>query len=142
MGRLRKWRTYAIDAYTPLAHTSLVAKGGEPGITVVETKAFRAQVRSRMTAEEVHELIGRLALDPKGGVLIQGTGGVRKMRVATRGRGKSGGVRVIYYFHNPRFPLFLLAVFAKNEKDNLTRAERNDIRKLVGVLVKSYGGKS
>jgi len=57
-----------------------------------------------------------LARDPECGEIIQGTGGVRKVRVALPGRGKSGGARVIYYFHSERLPVFALTVFAKNEK--------------------------
>jgi hypothetical protein len=57
---------------------------------------------------------------------------------AAKGKGKSGGVRVIYYFHSEAFPLFLLTVYAKNQKANLTKAERNDLKTLVPLLVKSY----
>ncbi|WP_307190498.1 type II toxin-antitoxin system RelE/ParE family toxin [Bathymodiolus platifrons methanotrophic gill symbiont] len=52
---------------------------------------------------------------------MQATGGIRKFRWATGNKGKSGGVRVIYYFHNKSIPLFLLTVFGKNEKDNLSK---------------------
>ena len=66
------------------------------------------------------------------------TGGVRKLRWSARGKGKRGGVRVIYYFHSEAFPLFLLTVYAKSQKANLTKAERNDLKKLVPLLVKTY----
>jgi hypothetical protein len=66
------------------------------------------------------------------------SGGVRKLRWAAQGNGKSGGVRVIYYFHNEAFPVFLLTVYAKNQKANLTKAERNDLKALVSMLVKNY----
>lgn len=75
-----------------------------------------------------------LAADPLCGDLIQGTGGVRKIRFAIQGRGKSGGVRVVYYYYNETRPLFLLTVFSKNEKDNLTMVERNSLAKLVKAL--------
>lgn len=75
-----------------------------------------------------------LAADPLCGDLIQGTGGVRKIRFAIQGRGKSGGVRVVYYYYNETRPLFLLTVFSKNEKGNLTMAERNSLAKLVKAL--------
>ena len=58
---------------------------------------------------------------------MQGTGGIRKLRWSAQGRGKSGGVRVIYYFHNETMPLFLLTVFGKGEKANLTKGVRNDL---------------
>lgn len=66
-------------------------------------------------------------------------GGVRKLRWGVEGRGKRGGVRVIYYFHNETIPVFLLNVFAKNERANLTKAERNLLKKLSAELAK-YGG--
>ena len=70
---------------------------------------------------------------------MQGTGGIRKFRWASGNRGKSGGVRVIYYFHNESMPLFLLTLFGKNEKANLSKAERNELTKLANIL-KNYGG--
>jgi hypothetical protein len=69
-----------------------------------------------------------------GGEIIQGTGGVRKVRVALPGRGKSGGARVIYYFHSERLPVFALTLFAKNEKADLTAAERNAMAKVVRTI--------
>jgi hypothetical protein len=66
------------------------------------------------------------------------TGGIRKLRWGTQGRGKRGGVRVIYYYHSEALPLFLLNVFAKNEKANLSKAERNELRLLVPRLVAGY----
>lgn len=70
-------------------------------------------------------------------MLIAGTGGVRKLRWAREGMGKSGGVRVIYYFHSERLPLYLLTVFGKNEKANLTKAEANALSKLVKLLIQA-----
>lgn len=72
---------------------------------------------------------------------MQGTGGIRKLRWAAQGKGKSGGVRVIYYYHNETIPLFLLTVFGKGEKANLSKAERNDLAKFTMTLVKHYGEK-
>jgi hypothetical protein len=60
---------------------------------------------------------------------------------ARQGSGKSGGVRVIYYFYNETMPLFLLNMFGKNEKANLSKAERNKMAKLVSILVKTYGAR-
>jgi hypothetical protein len=70
---------------------------------------------------------------------MQGTGGVRKLRWSAHGKGKSGGVRVIYYFHNEMIPLFLLSLFGKGEKANLTKGERNELAKLTSILIKNYG---
>jgi hypothetical protein len=85
------------------------------------------------------EVVEYLAENPKAGDLMQGTGGVRKLRWARGGRGKSGGVRVIYYFHGDAMPLYLLTVFGKNEKDNLSKAERNELAKLVAILKSTAG---
>jgi hypothetical protein len=70
---------------------------------------------------------------------MQGTGGIRKLRWSAKGKGKSGGVRVIYYFHNGTMPLFLLTLFGKGEKANLSKAERNELAKLTSLLRKIYG---
>jgi hypothetical protein len=108
-------------------------------ITVVETKAFTASTKGRMKQREVEALINVLAAEPECGDLIQGTGGLRKVRFGVGGKGKRGSVRVVYYFYNDTMPVFLLTVFAKNEKDNLSRAERNALAKGVRTLRESYG---
>lgn len=79
-----------------------------------------------------------LAARPKAGDLIEGTGGVRKLRWARDGGGKSGGVRVIYYFHSESMPLYLLTMFAKNERANLSKSERNELAGLVDLLVQVW----
>ena len=79
-------------------------------------------------------MIDHLAAQPRAGDLIQGTGGIRKLRWARGGRGRSGGVRIIYYFHGDRIPLYLLTVFGKGEKADLSKGERNELAKLVGAL--------
>jgi len=94
-----------------------------------------------MTATEVRDVIAIVAANPELGDLIQGTGGIRKLRFAVGGRGKSGGVRVVYYYHNDSMPVFLLTVFAKNEKANLTRAERNALAKVARSLRDGYGAR-
>ena len=70
---------------------------------------------------------------------MKSTGGIRKLRWAIGNKGKSGGVRVIYYYHNANMPLFLLSLFGKSEKGNLDKAERNDLARLTKILVKNYG---
>ncbi|WP_286018925.1 type II toxin-antitoxin system RelE/ParE family toxin [Candidatus Venteria ishoeyi] len=59
--------------------------------------------------------------------------------MASGNKGKSGGIRVIYYFHNETIPLFLLSVFGKNEKANLSKSERNVLAKFTERLIKNYG---
>ena len=70
--------------------------------------------------------------------MVPDAGGVRKVRWSAQGKGKSGGVRVIYYFHSETFPLFFLTIYAKNQKANPTKAERQEFKKLVPLLVKTY----
>ncbi|MBW9266976.1 MAG: type II toxin-antitoxin system RelE/ParE family toxin [Candidatus Thiodiazotropha sp. (ex. Lucinisca nassula)] len=81
------------------------------------------------------DLIAYLSEHPNSGVLIQGIGGIRKLRWARQGGGKSGGIRVIYYFHNESMPLYLLATFGKNEKANLSTDEKQLLAKAVKELV-------
>ena len=93
-----------------------------------------------LSAVERKDVIDYLSAQPKAGGLMQGTGGVRKLRWARGGKGKSGGVRVIYYFHSDRIPLYLLTMFGKGDKENLRKAERNELAELVGLLKELAGG--
>lgn len=104
-------------------------------ITIAEVPEYIRQAEKLLTAEERQDIVSYLAAHPKSGDLIEGTGGIRKLRWGRGGRGKSGGVRVIYYHHSEVMPLYLLALFAKNEQANLSKAERNDLAKLVDLLV-------
>lgn len=103
-------------------------------ITVAETPEYVRRAEKLLSAADRMEVVEHLAANPNAGDLMQGTGGVRKLRWARGGRGKSGGVRVIYYFHSDAMPLYLLTVFGKNEKSNLSKAERNDLAGLVRML--------
>lgn len=107
-------------------------------MTVVETPTFLREAAALLTEMELTELVAFIATYPETGDLMAGTGGIRKLRWAARGKGKRGGVRVIYYYHGLSIPLFLLEVYAKSEKDNLTKAERNEMTKLVRRLVAGY----
>ena len=126
----------ALDKRTPMAYVQCITKRR---ITVVEIKQFTVRAKGRMTAEEVDTVTDMIAADPLCGDLIRGTGGVRKARFAVRHRGKRGGVRVVYYHYDESVPVFLLTAFAKGEKDNLTKAERNTLAKLGRILHDSYG---
>jgi mRNA-degrading endonuclease RelE of RelBE toxin-antitoxin system len=108
-------------------------------MTVVETPFFLRKVAGLLAESEREQLIGFLGANPDAGDVIPESGGVRKLRWAAKGKGKSGGVRVIYYFHSEAFPLFLLTVYAKNQRANLTSAERKAFKTLVPLLIKTYG---
>ena len=107
-------------------------------MTVVETGPFLKDANRLMPESDRSRLVAFIAANPESGDLIPETGGVRKLRWALRGGGKSGGARVVYYFHNENIPLFLLAAYGKNEKANLTRAERNAMSRLVPILMETY----
>ena len=83
-------------------------------------------------------LIAHLGANPEEGMLVPGTGGVRKIRWATRGQGRGGGARVMYYYHNPSIPLFLLDVYAKNEKASPSPADKRSLKRLLPILVSRY----
>ena len=104
-------------------------------ITIAETEPFQKKVSKLLTVDEKNELVCYLAEQPNSGVLIQGSGGIRKLRWARSGSGKSGGVRVIYFYHSEIMPLYLLAVFSKNEKANISAQEKKLLAKLVKELV-------
>ncbi|HSI39404.1 MAG TPA: type II toxin-antitoxin system RelE/ParE family toxin [Xanthobacteraceae bacterium] len=105
---------------------------------VVETPEFLAATGKLMDEEERAALIDYLAYHPAAGDLVRGTGGVRKLRWALQGRGKSGGVRVIYFYHDPGMPLFALTAYAKNERADLSQQDRNEFRRLTALLVETF----
>ena len=103
--------------------------------TVVETESYLRDAKAaKMTEEERTAAVDLVAADPEVGDVMQGTGGVRKVRLAGRGKGKSGGYRIVYFFGGGDIPIYLLTVFGKGEKANLTQGERNALRSLVGIL--------
>jgi hypothetical protein len=82
-----------------------------------------------------HRVLGS---NPTSGDLIPGAGGVRKLRWCLEGRGKRGGARVIYFYHDVGVPLFALAAFAKNQRADLSQRDRNDFRQLTALLVAKF----
>jgi hypothetical protein len=88
--------------------------------------------------EERADVVALVAADPECGDVIRGTGGFRKVRVARKGMGKSGGARVVYIWRNEKFPVFLITVFPKNEKENLSMAERNTLKKRADRIFETY----
>lgn len=84
--------------------------------------------------EDLCRLQEELLFDPEKGDLMQGTGGLRKLRFAFEGRGKSGSVRVCYVDFAVYESIYLITAYPKSEKDNLSRAERNSIAKVIKAL--------
>jgi hypothetical protein len=108
-------------------------------VTVVETPEFLSVTAKLMDEMERAALVDYLAYSPTAGDVIPGSGGVRKLRWRLEGRGKRGGARVIYFYHNPTLPVFLLTAYAKNVRDDLSAGERNGFRKLTKLIVTNYG---
>ena len=107
-------------------------------MTVVETEEFLRKAKPLMSDAEREELVAFLGASPEAGKIVAETGGVRKVRWGLAGRGKRGGD----YYHSDRLPLFLLTAYPKNEKANLTRAERNAMKRLVQILLAGIRGRS
>lgn len=107
-------------------------------MTLVEMPEFIARSKDLFSSEELNALLVQVGTHPESGDLMPGTGGVRKLRWALERKGKRGGARIIYYFHSGALPIFLLTVFSKNEKIDLSKAEKNELRKLIPILVQSY----
>jgi hypothetical protein len=108
-------------------------------ITVVETPEFIKQASQFMSDENRREFINYIAANPDAGDLITGTGGVRKVRWASDpSKGKSGGSRVIYFYHNNDMPLFLFTAYSKATRENISQSERNELKIVVKHLVDIY----
>lgn len=106
---------------------------------VIETPDYLADAKvAGLTEAERRAIVDAVADNPLAGDQIEGTGGARKIRFAGRGKGKSGGYRVITYFGGGDIPVFLLAVFAKGDKVNLSKAERNELKKELAGLAEDY----
>lgn len=107
-------------------------------VSVVETPEFLSAIRKLMSDDERALLVDYLAHNPTAGDLVQGTGGIRKARWALEGRGKRGGARVIYFYHDADMPLFVLSAYAKNERADLSQQDKNDFRQLTTMLVDAF----
>jgi len=106
--------------------------------SIAEVPAYLCVAERLLGEQERLDVIDYLATHPLAGKLLQGTGGLRKLRWRRGNRGKSGGVRIIYYYHGEEMPLYLLAMFAKGQKTSLSAAERHELKALVGILVASW----
>ena len=100
----------------------------------IETPVFTRQVMSLMDDDEYRELQIILLEDPEAGDIIKGGGGIRKVRFGIDGRGKSGGVRTIYFWKKSADQIFMLLMYPKSKKDTLTDAEKEILRGYVKEL--------
>jgi hypothetical protein len=102
--------------------------------TVVETPSFIRRAEKLLSGEEHAALIVFLARYPGAGDVIVGTGGVRKLRFAAQEKGKSGGVRVIYYFYDRDVPIYALLLYGKGERADLTPDERKSVAAFAAAI--------
>jgi hypothetical protein len=98
---------------------------------IIETRVFTRQVQALLTDDEYRGLQEMLVARPDAGKVIVGTGGARKIRWATEGQGKRGGVRVIYYWATAEGMILMLLVYAKNESDTLTDQQKKALKKVI-----------
>lgn len=107
--------------------------------TVVETPTYLSDAKAAgVDAEERAAIVSFLAENPAAGVPIVGTGGARKIRFAGRGKGKSGGYRVVTFYSGDDMPVFLLNMLSKGERADLSQGERNELREILSELAETY----
>jgi len=107
--------------------------------TVVETPAFLASARDEgISDDERASMVSYLGLNPDAGEIMPGTGGARKLRFAGRGKGKSGGYRIVTFYADADMPVFLLDVYSKDSQANLSNAERNELRGILSELPNAW----
>ena len=107
--------------------------------TVAQTQSFiRAAREVGLSEADVDRIIDLLAIDPDAGDEIPGTGGCRKIRVAGRGKGKSGGYRTITFYSGPKIPVFLITVFSKGERENLSKSDCNVLKMLTKTIADEF----
>jgi len=140
---LRTDRDYFTEV--PFGHVVdlVVARAGEgrgvgraplayyPSVVIVEARAFTARIGDLLSDERYRALQLNLARRPDAGEVIPGTGGLRKVRWSGKGHGKRGGFRVIYFWHRASNRILMLFAFAKNERADLTAAQKKALRKIV-----------
>ncbi|MGO2353687.1 MAG: type II toxin-antitoxin system RelE/ParE family toxin [Marinomonas foliarum] len=100
-------------------------------MVIVETPIFTKLINEIMSDDEYKELQEALVIKPDLGVLIKSSGGLRKVRWSVDGRGKRGGVRVIYYWMTENEQLYMMYIFPKNAQDNLTDVQTKALRQIV-----------
>ncbi|RIK91874.1 MAG: addiction module toxin RelE [Proteobacteria bacterium] len=106
---------------------------------IVETEMFlRAAKLTGVSDEEREGIVSWLAANPTAGDVIQGTGGVRKARIAAKGKGKSGGYRVITFFGGNDMPLFLLTIYAKGDRADLSPEMRKAVTSVAEIIKQEF----
>jgi len=101
---------------------------------IIETRPFDRRRDELFGREQFQELQKHLVLDPLAGHVIPGGAGLRKIRWAGSGRGKRGGIRVIYFYRSWTNRLFLLVAYRKNECEDLTKSQIKDMARIIDKL--------
>lgn len=105
--------------------------------TIAETEQFKKRAKAlKLSDEDLMAIYIKLATDPKCGTSLGG--GLYKLRVARQGGGKSGGYRVVYFYRLEDIPVQLLTIFAKNDKDNISQAEKKALIDIGDILIQLY----
>ncbi len=106
--------------------------------TLVPIGRFEEKARGLLGNSGFDDMLEFLARRPRVGRIIQGAGGLRKVRIAQPGRGKSGATRVIYYYHDKTKPILLLLIYAKARQENLTEKQKTQLRKHVETIISEF----
>jgi len=110
--------------------------------TVAQLRSFDTAARDAgMSEQEIEDLVTYLSENPEAGDEMTGTGGCRKVRLAGRGKGKSGGYRTVTFFSGDSMPVYLITVFSKGEKSNLTALECRAFKEITKRIVNEHWGK-
>jgi hypothetical protein len=107
--------------------------------TVIRTPTFLSDAKAAGLSDDQQDaIILEISRNPTGGAVMEGTGGCRKVRFAGKGKGKRGGFRTVHYFAGDDVPVLLLALIDKGQDDNLTKAERNELRTELAGYAEDY----
>jgi hypothetical protein len=107
--------------------------------TVIRTEIFLNDAKAAgLSDEEQQIIVSTISENPMAGVLMAGTGGCRKVRFAGRGKGKRGGYRSVHYYAADDVPVLLLALIDKGERDDLSKAEQNELKKYLATFADDY----
>jgi mRNA-degrading endonuclease RelE of RelBE toxin-antitoxin system len=118
----------SLDHVTPMTYI-------EKTKVFVETPVFTEEMRRNLPETEYRDIQALLTVNPEAGALIPGCEGIRKLRWRAKGRGKRGGIRILYYWAVKHDQILLLDLFAKNEDDDLTSKQ---YKVLVAYLRREY----
>lgn len=112
----------------------------QPKLTIAETKLFLRQAERIWTDDERAAFVDFIASNPEAGDVIPDTGGIRKLRWSRPGSGKRGGVRVVYFYVDLEMPLYLLMIYAKAQRGDLSPDDKQTVKALAASLKQTRRG--